>query len=88
MIRRGLASHALAVPETLDIWQATLLGATTLVWTGIGTLIVVNVTAPPQHDVAAGLDLLCFTAWGVYIVLPRQVRRAERIAARARQAHA
>jgi len=86
VIRRALATHALAVPEMLNVWQATLLGATTLVWTGIGTLLVANLTVPFQRDVAAGLDLLFSVVWGMYVVLPRQIRRARRMVAGAHQA--
>ena len=41
---------------------------------------------PLQQGVAAGLDLLLSVVWGMYIVLPRQIRRANRMVAEARQA--
>jgi hypothetical protein len=79
VIRRGLAARSLAVPDILTVWQAILLGATTLVWTGIGALIIANLSVPLQKDVAGVVDLLFSAVWGMYIVLPRQVRRAKRM---------
>ncbi|TKC87682.1 hypothetical protein FAZ69_15425 [Trinickia terrae] len=79
MVRKGLASHALAVPARFGLWRATRLGVTTLAWSGVGTLFIADLTATLPHRVAEGLRLLFFVVWGMYIVLPRQIRRAERL---------
>ena len=45
-----------------------------------------NLAAPLQQGIAAGLDLLLYVVWGMYIVLSRQFRRANRMVAEGRQA--
>lgn len=79
-VRSGLASHALPGPRRFNVGRATLLGLTTLVWSLPGSLMIASVVVPFSDRVADVLRVLLFVVWGMYVVLPRQVRRVARLA--------
>jgi hypothetical protein len=81
MVRSGLVAHAFAGRERFGFWRAVLLGLTTYAWSVPGSLAIADVAVSlPDHaaDVLRGVFVV---AWGMYVVLPRQVRRVERLAA-------
>lgn len=79
-VRSGLASHTLPGPRRFNICRATLLGLTTFVWSMPGSILIADAIVPFPHRVADGLRVLFFVLWGMYVVLPRQVRRVARLA--------
>jgi hypothetical protein len=81
MVRSGLVAHTMPAPARFGLWRATLLGWTTYVWSVPGGLAIAGVAAPLPHQVAVVLRCVLCVAWGMYIVLPRQVRRVAGFAA-------
>ncbi|MFM0043698.1 hypothetical protein [Paraburkholderia sediminicola] len=79
-VQSGLASHALPGPKRFNVSRATLLGLTTFVWSLPGSLMIASVVVPFPDRVADVLRVLLFVVWGMYVVLPRQVRRVARLA--------
>lgn len=78
-VRSGLASHALPGPRRFNLSRATLLGLTTFMWSLPGSLLIADAIVPFPHRVAEVLFVLFFVVWGMYVVLPRQVRRVARM---------
>jgi hypothetical protein len=80
MVRSGLVAHAFPHPERFGFWHAVLLGLTTYAWSVPGSLAIADIgISLPDHaaDVLRGILVV---AWGMYVVLPRQVRRVARLA--------
>ena len=78
MVRSGLIAHAISGTEPFGLWRATLLGVTTYVWSVPGSLLIAELAIWFPHHVAEILRGLGLVAWGMYIVLPRQLRRMTR----------
>jgi hypothetical protein len=81
MVRRGLAAHAMPAPRRFGFWRATLLGLITYAWTLPASLAISNVGVSSAQPLANALRAILLVAWGMYIVLPRQVRSVARLAA-------
>lgn len=79
MVRSGLFAHAISGTERFGLWRATLLGVTTYVWSIPGSLLIAELAIWFPHHAAQVLRGLCLVAWGMYIVLPRQLRRMTRL---------
>ncbi|SAL29939.1 hypothetical protein AWB69_02427 [Caballeronia udeis] len=79
MVRSGLVAHAISETERFGLWRATLLGVTTYAWSIPGGLLIAELAIWFPHHVAEMLRGLCLVAWGMYIVLPRQLRRMTRL---------
>jgi hypothetical protein len=80
MVRSGLLAHDLPAPQHFGFWHATVLGLTTYVWSLPGSLAIANVGGELPHHAADLLRAILLVVWGMYIVLPRQVRRVVRLA--------
>jgi hypothetical protein len=78
MVRSGLVAHAISGPARFGLWRATMLGVTTYAWSIPGGLLIAEVAIWFPHHVAQVFRAICLVAWGMYIVLPRQVRRVSR----------
>ncbi|RZF31650.1 hypothetical protein EVC45_00870 [Paraburkholderia sp. UYCP14C] len=81
MVRSGLAAHAFAGPERFGFRRAVLLGLTTYVWSVPGSLVIADVGISLPGHAADVLRAILVVAWGMYVVLPRQVKRVGRFAA-------
>ena len=79
MVRSGLVAHAISETERFGLWRATLLGVTTYAWSIPGGLLIAELAIWFPHHVAEMFRGLCLVAWGMYIVLPRQLRRMTRL---------
>ncbi|SMG58360.1 hypothetical protein [Paraburkholderia susongensis] len=78
MVRSGLAAHAMGGPAHFGFWHATLLGLTTYVWAAPGSLVIADVVVSLPFHAEDLLYAIFIAAWGMYIVLPRQVRRVQK----------
>ncbi|MCC8402966.1 hypothetical protein LJ655_13900 [Paraburkholderia sp. MMS20-SJTN17] len=80
MVRSGLVAHAFPHPERFGVWHALMLGLTTYAWEVPGSLAIADVPISLPDHAADVLRAILVVAWGMYVVLPRQVRRVERLA--------
>jgi hypothetical protein len=78
MVRSGLAAHAFAGDERFGFRHAVLLGLTTYVWSVPGSLLIADVAITLPDHAADVVRAIFVVAWGMYVVLPRQVRRVGR----------
>lgn len=81
-VRSGLAAHAFAGNERFGFWHAVLLGLTTYLWSIPGSLVIADVAMTLPDHAADVVRAIFVVAWGMYVVLPRQVRRIARLQAR------
>ncbi|MFT4064605.1 hypothetical protein [Paraburkholderia sp.] len=79
MVRSGLAAHALRGSERFGFWNAIVLGLTTYVWSVPGSLVIADLGMSLPDYAADVLRVIFIVTWGMYIVLPRQVRRVRRL---------
>jgi hypothetical protein len=86
VVRGGLSAHDIPGPERLGLWHATLLGATTYAWSLPGALLITELAIWLPHPVSQVLRGIGLVAWGMYIVLPRQLRRMTRFSRAGRSA--
>jgi hypothetical protein len=80
MVKSGLAAHALPRPARFGLTQATLMGLTTYAWSIPGSLLIAYVGWRLPYHAQGLIHAVWLVAWGMYIVLPRQVRRMVRLA--------
>ncbi|EEA03592.1 hypothetical protein BH160DRAFT_1077 [Burkholderia sp. H160] len=81
MVRSGLVAHAFPHPERFGFWHALMLGLTTYAWEVPGSLAIADLAISLPAHAADVLRAILVVAWGMYVVLPRQVRRVGRLAA-------
>ncbi|MGF6541175.1 hypothetical protein [Paraburkholderia youngii] len=81
MVRSGLAAHGFAGSERFGFWRAVSLGLTTYLWSVPGSLAIADVGISLPGHAADALRAILVVVWGMYIVLPRQVKRVDRFAA-------
>ncbi|WP_322012938.1 hypothetical protein [Paraburkholderia sp. J12] len=80
MVKSGLVAHAMPRPERFGMAEATLMGLTTYAWSIPGSLLIAYVGWSLPYHAQGAIHAVWFVAWGMYIVLPRQVRRIVRLA--------
>ncbi|NML31367.1 hypothetical protein [Paraburkholderia antibiotica] len=80
MVRNGFDAHAFPGPERFGFRHAVLLGLTTYVWSVPASLVLADFAVTLPDHAADVLRAIFVVAWGMYIVLPRQVRRVGRLA--------
>ena len=79
MVRGGLVAHAIRGSGRFGFRQAALLGVTTYAWAVPASLAMAGLAIALPHHAENLLRAVFIAAWGMYIVLPRQVRRIERL---------
>jgi hypothetical protein len=80
MVQTGFLAHDMPPPDRFSLWHATLLGLTTYAWSLPGGLAIADVAVSLPHHVAIVFRAIFIALWGMYIVLPRQLRRIARFA--------
>ncbi|WP_246327024.1 hypothetical protein [Burkholderia guangdongensis] len=74
-VRRGFRAHALASSAPTTFRQALLLGCTTVFWGVVAELLIGALLLSFQGPVAEAVRIVLLALGGMYVVLPRQMRR-------------
>ena len=82
-VQRGFAAQRMTAPATLTLRQAVMVGLTSTGWT-VASSVPINLAMSPFNGTAYALPgqllgVLLQIAAALYVVLPRQTRRLQRL---------